>query len=74
MSSTQRILFAALGGIVGVVASACSGEPAAVTAIPADVQAILDARCVECHTSPPRFGAPAGMGRRGSWIRSPTSW
>ena len=59
MSSTKRILFAA---IVGAVTSACSGEPAAVSAIPAEVQAILDARCVECHTSPPRFGAPMPLG------------
>jgi hypothetical protein len=43
--------------------TAC-GTPAATgpTPLPADVQAIVDARCASCHAAPPGFGAPMPLG------------
>lgn len=33
-------------------------EPQAATGLPCDVDAVLERRCRQCHTSPPQFGAP----------------
>ncbi len=44
----------------------CAEAPptAGARAMPNEVQAIVEARCVSCHSSPPMFGAPMALG---SW-------
>jgi hypothetical protein len=46
-----------------VAVAGCSGEPAPEPALsmPADVQAIIEARCISCHSTPPSYGAPMAL-------------
>ena len=60
----------ALSGASAALA-ACSSTPTppAADAIPAEVQAIIDARCGSCHGATPQFGAPMSLATYADWHR-----
>lgn len=60
---TRRSYAAATAAALAGALAACSGDPVppAADAMPADVQAIVEARCASCHSAPPRFGAPMAL-------------
>lgn len=60
MIRSARQTIAALS--LALAAAACSEPAAAPSTMPADVQAIIDANCVRCHSAPPQFGAPMPLG------------
>ena len=50
-----------LCSLLVVALAACSTPTGGPTPLPADVQAIIDARCASCHSAPPAFGAPISL-------------
>lgn len=56
-----RVALATLAALTSIACTSGTPAPAGPTPLPADVQAIVDARCGTCHAASPQFGAPMSL-------------